>query len=95
MAARLPRVSDRLGTGAHQQRVDPAVRLPEDRETWNDVAISCSIHVDHDTHIEFVNYGRNADFMSLLYTVLVGKGRPRDAAAAVAGQHRVPSRCSG
>ena len=51
-----------------------AVRLPEDRETWNDVAISCSVHVDHDTHIEFVNYGRNADFMSLLYTVLVGKG---------------------
>lgn len=50
------------------------VRLPEDRKTWHDVAISCSAHVDHDTHIELVNYGRHADFMSLLYTVLVGNG---------------------
>jgi cholesterol oxidase len=57
----LPRISDRLGeSGAHQQRVDPDGAPAEDRKTWNDVAISCSIHVDHDTHIEFVNYGRNA-----------------------------------
>jgi cholesterol oxidase len=71
----LPWVSDRLGELVRTNSESIlAVRLPEDRKTWNDVAISCSIHVDHDTHIEFVNYGRNADFMSLLYTILVGKG---------------------
>jgi cholesterol oxidase len=71
----LPRVSDRLGELVRTNSESIlAVRLPEDRKTWNDVAISCSIHVDHDTHIEFVNYGRNADFMALLNTILVGKG---------------------
>jgi cholesterol oxidase len=71
----LPRISDRLGELVRTNSESIlTVRLPEDRRTWNDVAISCSIHVDQDTHIEFVNYGRHADFMSLLYTVLVGKG---------------------
>jgi cholesterol oxidase len=71
----LPRISDRLGQLVRTNSESIlTVRLPEDRKTWQDVAISCSIHVDHDTHIEFVNYGRDGDFMSLLYTVLVGKG---------------------
>jgi cholesterol oxidase len=71
----LPRISDRLGELVRTNSESIlTVRLPEDRKTWNDVAISCSVHVDHDTHIEFVNYGRNGDFLSLLYTVLVGKG---------------------
>jgi cholesterol oxidase len=71
----LPRISDRLGDLVRTNSESIlAVRLPEDRQTWNDVAISCSIHVDADTHIEFVNYGRHADVMSLLCTVLVGQG---------------------
>jgi cholesterol oxidase len=71
----LPNISDRLGELVRTNSESIlTVRLPEDRKTWNDVAISCSIHIDHDTHIEFVNYGQNADFMSLLYTILVGKG---------------------
>lgn len=71
----LPKVSDRLGELVRTNSESIlAVLLPEDRKLWNDVAISCSIHVDHDTHIEFVNYGRKADFMSLLNTVLVGNG---------------------
>jgi cholesterol oxidase len=71
----LPRISDRLGELVRTNSESIlAVRLPEDRKTWNDVAISCSVHIDHDTHIEFVNYGRNADFIGGLYTVLVGKG---------------------
>ena len=71
----LPGISDRLGELVRTNSESIlTVRLPEDRNTWNDVAISCSIHVDHDTHIEFVSYGRNADFLSLLYTILVGKG---------------------
>ena len=57
----LPRVSDRLGELVRTNSESIlAVRLPEDRKTWNDVAISCSIHVDRDTHIEFVTYGRKA-----------------------------------
>jgi len=71
----LPRISDRLGELVRTNSESIlSVRLPEDRKTWNDVAISCSIHVDRDTHIEFVNYGRKGDFMSLLCTVLVGQG---------------------
>ncbi len=71
----LPRVSDPLGELVRTNSESIlAVRLPEDRKTWNDVAISCSIHVNHDTHIEFVTYGRNADFIGGLYTVLVGNG---------------------
>lgn len=71
----LPNISDRLGELVRTNSESIlTVRLPEDRKTWNDVAISCSIHIDHDTHIEFVNYGKNGDFLSLLYTVLVGKG---------------------
>jgi cholesterol oxidase len=71
----LPGVSNRLGELVRTNSESIlAVRLPEDRKTWNDVAISCSIHVDQDTHIEIVNYGRHADFMSLLCTVLIGQG---------------------
>lgn len=50
------------------------VRLPKDLKTWNDVTASSSVHIDQNTHIEFLTYGRHADFMSLMYTVLVGNG---------------------
>jgi cholesterol oxidase len=71
----LPRISSRLGRLVRTNSESIlAVRLPDDRQTWNDVAISCSIHVDQATHIELVNYGRHGDFMSLLCTVLVGPG---------------------
>jgi cholesterol oxidase len=71
----LPQVSDRLGELVRTNSESLlAVLLPQDINNWNDVAISSSIHVDHDTHIEFVNYGRYGDVLSLLNTVLVGKG---------------------
>jgi len=71
----LPRLSDRLGDLVRTNSESIlTVRLPADRRTWNDVAISCSVHVDHDTHVELVTYGRRADFMSALYTLLVGNG---------------------
>jgi cholesterol oxidase len=71
----LPALSDRLGELVRTNSESIlTVRLPEDRRTWNDVAISCSVHVDHDTHIEFVTYGRHADSMSFVYTMLVGRG---------------------
>jgi cholesterol oxidase len=72
----LPRISDRLG---HLVRTNSesilAVTLPKGTENiWNDVMISSSIHPKPDTHIEFNTFGRNADSMSLLYTLLTGKG---------------------
>lgn len=71
----LPRLSDRLGELVRTNSESVlTVRLPEDRGTWNDVTASSSVHVNQDTHIEFLTYGRNADVLSLLYTVLVGEG---------------------
>jgi len=71
----LPRVSDRLGELVRTNSESVLnVRLPADIKTWNDVTASSSVHVDQDTHIEFLTYGRKADAMSLMYTVLVGAG---------------------
>jgi cholesterol oxidase len=72
----LPRISDRLG---HLVRTNSesilAVTLPKGtKHIWNDVMISSSVHPRPDTHIEFNTFGRNADSMSLLYTLLTGKG---------------------
>jgi cholesterol oxidase len=72
----LPRISDRLG---HLVRTNSesilAVTLPEGMaRPWNDVAISSSIHTSHDTHIEFVTYGKGGDAMALLFTLLTGDG---------------------
>lgn len=71
----LPRISNQLGQLVRTNSESVLnVRLPTDLKTWNDVTASSSIHIDHNTHIEFLTYGRNADFMSLMYTVLVGEG---------------------
>lgn len=71
----LPRISDRLGELVRTNSESIlTVRLPEDRQTWNDVTASSSVHVDQHTHIEFLTYGRHADILSLLYTVMVGDG---------------------
>jgi cholesterol oxidase len=71
----LPRISDRLGQLVRtNSETVLAVRLPEDRKTWNDVAASSRVIVDGDTQLELLTYGRNADFMSLFFTVLAGDG---------------------
>jgi len=85
----LPRLSDRLGELVRTNSESVLnVRLPEDLKTWNDVTASSSVHVDQNTNIEFLTYGRHADFMGLMYTVLVGNGnrvtRPLKWLAAIA-----------
>ena len=71
----LPRISDRLGELVRTNSESVlTVLLPEDRGSWRDVTASSSVHVDADTHIEFLTYGPHADMLSLLYTVLVGDG---------------------
>jgi cholesterol oxidase len=72
----LPNISDRLGelVRTNSESVS-AVRLPNDKRDINyDVCLSSSIHTAPDTHIEFANYGRHGDSMSLSFTLLTGKG---------------------
>ena len=71
----LPRISDRLGELVRTNSESVlTVLLPDDHGSWRDLTASSSVHVDADTHIEFLTYGPNADMLSLLYTVLVGDG---------------------
>jgi cholesterol oxidase len=71
----LPKISDRLGQLVRTNSESIlTVRLPQDLKTWSDVTASSSVHVNQETHIEFLTYGPNADFVGLLYTVLVGEG---------------------
>jgi cholesterol oxidase len=73
----LPGISDRLGSLVRtNSEAILAVTLPAGTafEPARDVAISASIHTSHDTHIEFVTYGPKGDFMSLIFTLIVGDG---------------------
>jgi cholesterol oxidase len=71
----LPAISDRLG---HLVRTNSesltAVTVPEDRGWWRSVAITGSIHPDHDSHSEAVTYGSGGDLMGLLFTALTPDG---------------------
>jgi cholesterol oxidase len=72
----LPGISDRLGDLVRTNSESIlAVTLPRGtKHVWNDVMISASVHPRPDTHIEFNTFGRNADSMALLYTLLTGDG---------------------
>jgi cholesterol oxidase len=72
----LPRISDRLGylVRTNSESI-PAVTVKDDRlDFTKSIAITSSIHPAEDTHIENVTYGRGADSMAFLWTLLVGKG---------------------
>jgi len=68
----LPRVSARLGELVRTNSESVlAVTLKDDREDFaSTLAISSSIHLDHDTHIELFTYGRGADSMTFMFTLL-------------------------
>jgi cholesterol oxidase len=72
----LPRLSDRLGYVVRTNSESiPAVSIKDDRlDFTKSIAITSSIHPDDDTHIENVTYGRGADSMSFLWTLLTGPG---------------------
>ena len=71
----LPRISNQLGELVRTNSESVLnVRLPTDIKTWNDVTASSCVRLDEDTQIEFLTYGRRADAMGLMYTVLVGRG---------------------
>jgi len=51
------------------------VTLPDDRlQPARDVAISASVHVTHDTHIELVTYGERGSVLKFFFTLLTGEG---------------------
>jgi len=72
----LPNISEQLGKLVRTNSESIlAVTLPDDSvPVWNTVAIGASIHVDADTHIEFVTYGEKGDFMGYIFTLLTGAG---------------------
>jgi cholesterol oxidase len=76
-AGSLPNISDRLGELVRTNSESIlAVKLPKAAKVdpTHDVAISSSIHVSADTHIEFVTYGPKGDAMALQFTMLAAAG---------------------
>jgi cholesterol oxidase len=75
----LPRISDRLGvlTRTNSEAlcaVSGALRHRERYDFTSGVAITSSIHPDDETHIEPVRYGKGAQSMALLSTVMTDGG---------------------
>ena len=72
----LPRISDRLGqlVRTNSESINAVTAPSDDRDFAKSVAISSSIYPDPDTHVEVVTYGKRADSMSYLFTLLTGRG---------------------
>lgn len=75
-AGGLPHLSARLGHGVRTNSESIlAVTLPDDRlQPARDVAISASVHLSADTHIELVSYGSEGSLLKLFFTRLTGPG---------------------
>jgi cholesterol oxidase len=72
----LPRISSRLGelVRTNSESINAVTASSDERDFAKSVAISSSIYPDPDTHVEVVTYGRGADSMSYLFTLLTGEG---------------------
>jgi cholesterol oxidase len=72
----LPRVSGRLGelVRTNSESILAVTAPGDERDFAKSVAITSSIYPDPDTHIEVVTYGRRADSVSTLFTLMTGKG---------------------
>jgi cholesterol oxidase len=74
----LAQISDRLGylVRTNSESI-MAVTAPEGYpdDFAHSIAITSSIYVDDDTHIEVVTYGRGGDTQSLLFNLMVESGR--------------------
>jgi cholesterol oxidase len=72
----LPRISSRLGelVRTNSESINAVTASSDERDFAKSVAISSSIYPDPDTHVEVVTYGRHADSMSYLFTLLTGRG---------------------
>jgi len=76
LAGGLPQLSPRLGAKVRTNSESIlAVTLPDDRlQPSKDVAISASVHLSQDTHIELVSYGERGSVIKLFFTLLTGDG---------------------
>jgi cholesterol oxidase len=72
----LTRISSRLGelVRTNSESINAVTAPSDERDFAKSVAISSSIYPDPDTHIEVVTYGRRADSMNYLFTLLTGQG---------------------
>ncbi len=72
----LSRLSDRLGELVRTNSESVmAMTAPDDSRDFSDsIAITSSIYPDPDTHVEVVTYGKGADSMSALFTLMTGEG---------------------
>jgi len=75
---RLGDLSPRLGelTRTNSEALGGAmtVRVPREVDLTKGVAITCSFHVDQETHVENVRYAKGSNAMGLLATILVEGG---------------------
>ena len=70
----LPNISDRLGYLVRtNSESNMAVTAPADfpEDFTKSIAITSSIYVDPETHIEVVTYGQGGDSQSLLFAMMV------------------------
>jgi len=71
-----PRLGELTRTNSEALGGAIAVRVPRDVDLTRGVAITSSFHVDRETHIENVRYGKGSNAMGLLATIMVeGGGR--------------------
>jgi cholesterol oxidase len=72
----LPRVSKRLGelVRTNSESILAVTAPGDERDFSKSVAITSSIYPDPNTHIEVVTYGKHADSMSALFTLMTGRG---------------------
>jgi cholesterol oxidase len=71
-----PRLGELTRTNSEALGGAMTVRVPRDVDLTKGVAITSSFHVDQDTQVENVRYGKGSNAMGLLATILVEGGGP-------------------
>jgi cholesterol oxidase len=69
-----PRLGQLTRTNSEALLGATTVRVPRDVDLTKGVAITSSFHVDHETHVENVRYGKGSNAMGLLATIMVDGG---------------------
>jgi len=69
-----PRLGELTRTNSEALLGATTVRVPREVDLTKGVAITSSFHVDHETHVENVRYGKGSNAMGLLATIMVDGG---------------------
>ena len=81
-----PRLGQLTRTNSEALLGATTVRVPRDTDLTTGVAITSSFHVDHETHVENVRYGKGSNAMGLLATIMVDGGGTVPRPMRFAGQ---------